>query len=243
MISQGTDTETIAYAGRGRLAAVSAPLGKQLAVYFARAFYVGTGSPPPASDVGVMRLLSKSSCKFFSFDATDYTEASLPLAAGTVVVGDGGNGEGFVVQAKRKFGLIGLDISASDAQALTFEYYNGSTWATLPYVAELDASATGEAILAFLPPVDWEVGGDDDIDSEMYSVRVTAATAPGTAIAANAVWVASWIEYYSALSSNQSVNVRFFDDRPLILDSDEGIMPYFEEADAANGMTVAYATF
>lgn len=242
-IAQQTDTLTVAYGGRGRLPALSAPTARQLAVSFARAFYENSAGSPPASDVGIVRLLSKSSLRVFTYTSgTTYTSISVPNGTATSLVSNGGAGRGFAVQAKRKFGMIGLNVTTADAQALTAKYWNGSSWATLNVIQALAPTATGEKLLIFLPPLDWVVGGDGILNSSMYSIRITAAVAPTSTIAADDLWVGAWIELYRSLAANQGVAVRFDDRLPLILDADEGIMPYFGTATVDNGMTLAYAS-
>lgn len=242
MISQGADTLTVGYASsKGRLAALQAPSGRQLAVYFARAFYHDSGGSPASGRVGICRLLAEETLNLYKFDGTNYTEQDFAVAAATELMTDTG-GHGFAVQAKRKFGIIGMNVDGAGTGTLAPKYWDGDSWNALTVVEAISVASTGITYLVFLPPADWEVGGHDDLDSNKYSIQVTCAAGLSAAATIDDIWVASWIEYYEAIAANTGVAVQFYENRPLILDAGEGIMPYYELATTENGITIGYST-
>lgn len=242
-IAQHTNTVTLGYAGKGRLPLLKAPSTLQLAVFFARAFYENSAGSPPTADVGVVRLLSKNNIQVFNYSSgTTYTSLAVPNGSASTVISNATNGNGFVVQAKRQFGMVGLNISQTDAATITASYWNGASWSALTVIAALSASSAAETRLIFLPPLDWAQGGDGILQSNLYAVRIVTATKPTANIQANDLWVGSWIEFYRNLAAGQGVAVRFQDDYPLLLEADEGIMPYFATSTTDNGMTIAWAT-
>jgi hypothetical protein len=220
-----------------RGAALVAPASKQLALVSARVFNRSGGS----LDVGLMRKFNDSGHKLFTYDASNYTEVTLPLAAASGVIADTAS-NGFVLQTKEKSGLIGLNVSQADGgvAAYTLEYYNGSAFTALTTIKVQDFASTGEQILVFLPPRDWDVGGHADLDSAMYSIRVTTDGAGSAAVEADEVWSGQLLEFFEAVSDNNGITVGFDSERPMVLQGNEGVMPYFSTANAGNGIRVAY---
>jgi hypothetical protein len=243
MYSESTLPLLVGYASRGKDAVLTAPAGKQSIVFSARVFNRSGG----AIDAGIVRKFAEStqSYKFFTFDGTDYVDASASVFAGTATTGISTSlGHGFVVASKRRSGLIGLNVSqASATGAYVFEYYNGSAWTTLTTVAAPAFTGTGNIFLSFLPPNDWAKGGNADLDSTMYGIRVTTAVTPaGTAVQFNDLWVGELIEFVEGLADNSGLQIEFDVLKPFVLEANEGLMPYFGSASANNGMQIAYAS-
>lgn len=244
-IAQPTIPLLVGYATRGKAAVLQAPTNKQLAVYSARAFNRSGG----AIDVGIMRKFSQStgSYKFFTFNGTNYVDASASIFAGNAVTGIPTTpaDQGFVVASKTRSGLIGLTVSQLSATgAYVFEYWNGSAWVTLTTISSPVFSSTGDIFLAFLAPADWARGGHADLGTDMYCIRVTShTTAPGTAVQFTALWVAEMIDFVEGLADNAGLAIEFDVAKPFSLQADEAIMPYFGSANAANGMQIAYSIF
>ena len=243
-ISQPFVPALVSYATRGKAAVVSSPSGQQTVVYTAQ----GINRSGGAIDVGIVRKFAQQtgSYKVFSFDGTDYTNISTALFAGTAstIIGTTPAGKGFAVQSKKRSGLIGLTISqASATGAYFFQYYNGSSFTTLTTISTPVFTSTGDIFLSFLPPNDWAVGGDADLDSSMYTIRVISETTPpGTAVQANAIWVGEMISFAEGVADNSSLEIRVAHEKAFYLESGEGIMPYFGSANAANAFRVAYST-
>jgi len=82
------------------------------------------------------------------------------------------------------FARINVDVStvAAGSGALTVEYYNGS-WTAIPTTVT-DGTSDGtdtfaqDGVIHFLPPSDWVVAGDAELDAAKYYVRLSAASEP-----------------------------------------------------------------
>lgn len=237
-ISMQTQIDFVNYPQVGKDAAVSAPLARQLVVFSARVLN-RSGSP---ANIGVVRKFAITSERLYRYTAvgTSYTELTLPLSGATNIVSTT-NGDGFAVQTKRKSGLIGFEVSQAGAAGVyVYEYWNGSSWATLNTIATPDLTATGTKILLFMPPLDWAAGGTS-LNSDMYSIRVRATTAPGTAIQATSAWSGQLLEFVESVADNSSLLIEFEANRPLLLESGEGIMPYYSGASNDNGIVVSHS--
>ena len=88
---------------------------------------------------------------------------------------------GFLVGASERFNTLGIIVSAAGDQTapvLLLSYYNGTAWvdmtATLIVSDALVAAGTGEKVLAWNWPVDWQRGGvGTNIPANMYCVKVS----------------------------------------------------------------------
>lgn len=241
---QATEAALRAYATKGKAAALSAPTTRQLAVFNARAWN-RSGS---TINVGILRKLSTylSGYGLYTSDDSESTATvvtAAALAAG-VVVASAVNDDGFIVQGRRKFGFVGITVSNAGANGTyTFNYWTGAAWASLTTIENpTNLASTGDKFIAFLPPVDWELGGPTGVDPTMYSILVKHTTAPDDTAAINALWVAEMLEYYEGVADNVAVQISFDAERPLILDALEGLMPYFSTANAANAFGSFYST-
>lgn len=96
-------------------------------------------------------------------------------------------GNGFLVGATERFNTLGIIVSAAGDQTtpvLLLSYFNGTTWvdmtATLIVSDALVAAGTGEKVLAWNLPVDWQRGGSGtNVPQTMYNVKVTHTVATG----------------------------------------------------------------
>lgn len=242
-ILQPTQIQVSAYKDKSKGAILSAPSNLQLALVMMRAFNRSGG----ACDVGIVRRFSSASFSLYLYDGTSaYAQVStLPLAGAhtATIIATGTANNGFVIQSKYKSGIIGFTISQASASGVyTYQYWDGSAWQTLTTLATAVFTATGDNVVAFLPPQDWAVGGDAGLNQQQYSIRVRGTTAPATAIQINDLWCGQMLDFYAAVANNAGVNLEFDAPHPLLLEAGEGIMPYFSVAAAGNGMTVAYQT-
>lgn len=242
MISQATVPLLVGYATRGKAAVITSPAGKQSVVFSARAFNRSGGG----IDVGIVRKFAKNAqaFKFFTFNATNYTDATAAVFAGTATTAlPTSLGRGFVVASKSRSGLIGVNISQAAATgAYVFQYWDGSSWSSLTTISSPVFTSTGNVFLSFLPPNDWTQGGHADLPSDMYGVRViSSVTVPASNVQFNDIWAGEMIEFVEGVADNSGLQVEFDIQKPLYLESEEGLMPYFGSANAANGMQIAYA--
>src|SRR5574343_544996 len=230
-ISQPTQNVLLAYGQKGQDAALSAPVGNQLAVYLARSFNRSGG----AIDVGLVKKFRSNAFKLFTYNASVYTEVSLPLSAATQIMATT-TGHGFVFQFKARAGLVSFNLTqASASGSYVYEYWNGSSWATLTTIEVPNYTTTGVKHIVFLAPHDWAIGGGGALDSSLYSIRVTNSAGIATALKIDSVLAGQMFEFYESVADNQSVVLEFPESRPMILEGGEGIMPYFGSASAANG--------
>lgn len=239
MISQATLVTLKAYPQKGKDAALVAPAGLQLGVFSVRAENNSGG----ASHIGVVRKFADQSMKLFSFDGTDYEQIALPVGPAQGLI-PAVNGNGFVLQSKIPSGLIGLSISQADGTGATYvyQYWDGDSWETLTTLETIDFENTGDSVVAFQPPLDWAPGGHADLDPAMYSIRVVATTAGADAVEIDEIWAGQLLELFQDVANHGALEVEFYADRPFIMEGNEGIMPYFSNEHAANGVRIAYAT-
>lgn len=242
MIRQNTETTIRGYASKGKLAGVAAPTNRQLAVMNARAWNRSGGT----IDVGILRKLHSGKFSLYTYTASGdvYAQVTAAALAAGQVVATTTNNDGFAVQATRPFGMLGVTVSnAATGGTYAAQYWNGSGWASLTSLEVFtDFGSTGDKYLVFLPPIDWAVGGDTGLDSLMYSIRVRHTTAPGDTGAIDAMWLGEFLDFYKGVGNNNAVQVIFDSDRPFILDAQEGLMPYFSTANAANAFGAYYST-
>jgi len=175
-------------------------------------------------------------------DAQDTDAGDVPLFTTT-------SNDGFVVQARDRFGIIGLDISTSEAGSPTYsyQYWNGSAWTNLNTIAEPATFTSGENNIVFAQPLDWTAlaDGDTPVDTDgltagFYAIRVRATTAPSTAPVASEIWVAQLYDYKEAVSDNDVLNITVEDPIGFPIDANSSIIPYFSSPNNDNTVTVRY---
>lgn len=245
MTSQPCQSRLVNYQTKGKLRAIVAPSGRQLAIYNVRAWN-RSGS---AIDVGIVRQLATglgNRYKLYAMTtgATVVTEVTAALLAAGQIVATITANDGFVVSAVCQFGFLGFTVSNAAANGTyAFKYWNGSAWTTLTTIENpTNLASTGDKFIVFLPPVDWAAGGPTGVDSSMYSIFVQHTTAPDDTGAINAMWVGEFIEEFEGVADNAAVQVIFDAERPFLLDANEGLHPYFGTANAANAFGVFYST-
>lgn len=235
----------IGYGEVSKTPVIATVSGKQLQVFSVTAHNRSGG----AIDVGLAVKLAAGSWKYGTLTAAstpDFLDATDAIQAGTSTsVFTTTNNSGFLVQADRKFGMIGLTVSAAGAGGtFTYKYYNGSTYATLTTIAvPADYSATGDKIIAFAAPHDWAPGSTAGVGGfdGMYSIQVLATGAPGSAVSATAAWVSQFMAFREAVADNGALSLAFSDVRVFLLESGEAIVPYFGTASAANTVEGFYS--
>ena len=232
-----TQTFFTSYGVQGKPAALSPPQAKQLQIHSVAVENRSGG----LSDTGILRKYGSDKYLFGKL---------VDLGAPDLTVVDGNyfeaNDDGFLVQAKQPFGLIGLEVTtgAGVGGVYSFEYFNGTSYVAIGAVLlSPDYTATGSQIFAFAPPVDWALGGEAGVgaDGTKYSIRVLSTTAPASAMIASEFWVAEFLAFKSALADDGVLSLDYPDDSPLSFDAEEGLMPYFQVANAGNLTTIIYS--
>lgn len=236
MISKSVQHVHLSYAQNGKDAAISPPSGQQLAVFLIAA----NNRTASAKNVGICKLLPDLEWKLWTFESSAAAvEVTTSIQAGSNqdLFGVGAN-SGFIFQSSKMFNLVGFSIATGEtgSPVYVYEYWNGTSWATLPTVEKFMNRSTsaegffsGDQVATFMSPHDWVQGTDvtTDADSAMYSIRVRASTLPSTIPVADDAWVAQFIDYQDSLNSYGSLVKTFPVQRPLVLESQEAIMPYF----------------
>lgn len=231
-------TKHVGYAAICTNSALSAPAGMQLLIHTLHA-YNNSGS---TADIGVAKQFDPIQWKLWQITASITDVSATVKAASAVTLFDTTNSHGFVIQAKKPFGLLTFNISQAQtgAPVYTYEYWNGSTWTTLVKQETPVYTATGQMQLAFNAPSDWAIGsGVTGADTDKYSLRILASTAPGTAVKIDSLALASWIGFRKSIGSGLQLQI-LFKTRPLLLESNEAILPYFSVASGNNSVEVAY---
>lgn len=162
------------------------------------------------------------------------------------------NNDGFVIQCRRPFDLISIDISTAESggsPAAEVAYWGTGGWTTISnsnLIVAPDFSGTGEVLIAFSQPLDMDVlaAGDDAVDTDeltagYYAVRVRYTTAPSsTAALASAIRVGKLIDFKEALADNDLLNI--VPAEGLLLNGGESIVPVFATASALNSASIKY---
>ena len=199
-----------------------------------------TGS---AMDMGLARRLANG-LVLSQLVGTAITNINAPIS-GNVQIFDTTNGDGFLVSAPEKFGLVGFTVSQDEAgtPAYTYKYYNGSSFVTLPTLSVPAAykAANNECLIVFMPPYDWQVGGavagvvSGSVSQSAYNILVQAATAPSQAVKVSNFWVGSFFDYLPSVASKGSLywSIALQDTMVKFL-AGEGLLPYFATASTTN---------
>lgn len=225
------------------------PSGKQINLYSAKCLNQSGG----AIDVGIGKKLALSNWKFYKYTVantpyvTDYTAAI--QGGGALNIFDTTIGDGYLVGANSQFNVIGMTVGTGQTgtPVYLYQYYNGSSWVTLTTQAVPSTYASGDNLVVFMAPQDWVPGTPNAIqtgaDTSKYYILVTATTAPGVAVTANAAWVVEFIDFISQLANNTIFETKVMDSvLPIIFSGTEGVIPYFSgTANAKNSMRVLYS--
>jgi hypothetical protein len=232
------------YSSQGDVAFLSPPAANQLAIHTASV----ENRSGAAADAGILRLSSASRsvvAKLVDADTPDASDITDNYPQDFFEV----NNDGFLVEATRPFGAVGVNVGtgAGAGGVYTFEYFDGTNYVAVPAGAILqspDYTATGLQMFIFLPPNDWALGGEAPVGASglKYSIRVRSTTAPATAMTANGIFLAEFLAFKSQLADDGVLSLDYPDDIPLLLEAEEGVMPYFGTANDSNVMTVVYGT-
>lgn len=222
----------------------------QLRFHSARAHNRSGGT----ANVGILKKFNAGRYTFAQIDvsATPDVVANTTLKAGSATtIFTTTDDDGFLVESKEKFSLIGLNIAQVETPTpvYAYQYFNGTIYTPL---AALDLptayTSLGEQVIAFLPPADWALGTTAAVgaSTDKFSILVTATTAGGQAVTADELWVGDFLAFQDTLADNgtleYSVPTVGLTNGALLLDVGEGIMPYFGTADAGNMASVVYET-
>lgn len=219
------------------------PIGKQIHVYEARVHNGSAG----ASALGILKRLSPGGYDLYSVTQLSTPDAALNngVKAGTttqifsLVANDG-----LMIQCVSRFDLIGFNIvGASAGGVYQIEYYNGTTFAVVASAVIPVLSSAGQVVFSFQAPHDWVQGTTAGVggDATKYSIIIRATTNPTTAVTANAMILAKFLDFTVSAPAQGSLVNTFFAFQPLVLAGEEGIQPYFGSAAVTNIVRVTYS--
>ncbi len=151
------------------------------------------------------------------------------------------NNDDLYIGCKRPFGLFGMTITTGEAGSpvYAYTYYNGSSFSALTLVESLSAYSAGDKKLVFIPPYDWAVGGDSNLDQSYYYVRVRSTTLSTTPVGLTAGWFGEMLAYREGVVDNGTLLLDATVE-PLMFEGGEGLFPYFGTANAANLIEASY---
>lgn len=228
------------YPDGGKAALISPAAGKQLRLYGVYPVNRSGGN----QDLGVLKKFRDAAWLIGTTDGAAYTDQTSAVQGGaSTPIVSLVNGEGFIVQAQKPFHLIGLSVSvaATGSPVYAYEYFNGTSWATVPMLATPSLASTGDKLLLFAPPSDWAPGGTETgLNASYYAIRVRATTAPTTAIEADDVWVGELLAFQGDVPHNGVLGYVPPADFSELLENFEELMPYFSVPAAGNLVTVRY---
>lgn len=235
----------MAYDQVSKSAVLTPGSGQQLSLYYAKAQNQSGGT----INLGLLLKIAQTDpyLLFGSYVSPGpLTDSTTAINAGTATnIFTTTSNDGFVIQAKKPFNLVGFTVSQAQtgSPVYTYKYYNGSSYTDIPTVyGTPDYSATGDTVLLFPTPRDWAVGSTVGVggSAALYSIHAQASTAPGQAVKATAFWVGKLIEYAASVPNNGYLDVQWDVTLPKVLDSLEGLLPYFSTSSSSNNVTAQY---
>ena len=167
-------------------------------------------------------------------------QAGIAVLAEDTFVGFTSNaGDGFILQSKTTPSIITFEAdSVSGSPVLDFKYWNGTAFVSL--TAQKATLATGTNVYIIAPPFDWQVGSDIvGTDTSLYTLIITASTAPSADVNVSAFLPAQGIVIRDDVGSLQALSVAF-EDHQYLLNQGEYLLPYFEHADDNNVLEISY---
>jgi hypothetical protein len=222
----------VGYPNQSFNASLVASEDKQLLVHS----LVAVNGTASANDVGIGHSLPYTELVVETSINSVVTDVTAQMQSGvtTTLLGTT-NGDFFTVSSKDKFSMLTFVISQEEngSPVHTFEYWNGA-WTTLPIQQMPNLSLGGISVLMFNSPVDWELDS-----GEMYSIKITATTAPGQALEIDGMKVCKVLAYREGILPKGELLLNF-DTRQLLLQQGEQIVGFFAYASAANTMEASY---
>lgn len=96
------------------------------------------------------------------------------------------NNDGFAIQSDTQFTKVTIHVTQAQtgAPVYTYKYWNGSSFQNLTLTGTPSYASTGDKILSFTLPTDWNTGngGLAGLDNTRYTIQAIATTAPTTAV-------------------------------------------------------------
>jgi len=232
------------YLGTGKNPVLVPPTNQQLEILSAKvanesggASNLGVGRSIAQKDFKVFRIVDASTPKGLDVTNTIQSGGSVNLFTTTA-------NDGFSVGSIRKFSSLIFTVTQANtgAPVYVYRYFNGSSLVTLTGITLPTSYTAIDMLLVFNPPNDWAKGGPAGfgLDPDMFHIVVTASTAPDQAVISNSVQVLSMFQIKKAVADKGELLVDLSATEGLILQSGEGIVPYFSNSNADNNVQVVY---
>lgn len=232
------------YAGVGYNPVIPSQQGSQIQLYSMRTINE-SGS---ASDMAVLQTLALDAVDVYTYTPpSTLTNATASLLAGNnVALFNATAGSGIVIETSKKIQgfLVNVSVNQSGANTFAIAYSNGSGFTnvlhTINIPATFNGAPTGQFAVLFSPGNDYAPGcGLTGTDSTQYQIRFTCVSA-GTTCSINALRAAIMVQYNPSIASNSSLEVVFSEQYPLLLESGESVVPFFEVASNNNKVIAFY---
>lgn len=237
MSSRALIQEVYQYSEGGKSSVITPPSGKLLQVYDVRIIN-RSGSN---CDIGFLQKLSQSNYKVYTYDGS---VATLVTDFSNVNIFDLTSGHGIIVQSEDKFGMLGFQIATgeSGSPVYLYRYHNGSSFNTLTTIKAPAVYSTGEKHVIFASPLDFVPSSPaiSGLESNKYTIILTASTAPGTAVNISNMWAGKFIDFIENAVTKSSLQVSFDKEDPLRFEAEEGVLPYFSVPNVNNLVTLIY---
>lgn len=231
--SQNLQLLSTAYPTVNRDAVLVPPTNRQLIVHS----FIAVNNGPSASDVGFGVRFSPSSWKIFDQVGTELSTTDRLF---TTVAG-----EGFILQSRSKFNGLAIQMSQAETgtPTYTYEYWNGTAWTPLTLMGTPGFAGT-EGYITFFSPIDWTPGHDGllpniGIAQPGYAIRVLSPTPGGQDVIASRINLMRFIVVRRNVGSQMHLQIRFTE-RPMLLEAEEALVPYFAVPNASNLVEVSY---
>lgn len=162
--------------------------------------------------------------------------SAIQAGTATTILGTTNN-DYAIVQAKMPFGLLSFNVSQAEtgSPVYTYSYFDGSGYSSLSVENSVAYSATGRQCLLFAPPVDWESDANG-----MYTIRIQATTAPGTAVQVDSLKPCKLLAYREEVPSKGELLITFDSGRQLLLQAGQQIIPFFSFSNSSNTIEASY---
>lgn len=222
-----------------KLEQVLAPTaGKQIRVFSGRLLN-GSGSTISS---GLFVNMANETRSVYELLSGTYTDVTSTINAGSqITLCTTSANSGIVVQAPKKFHALKISSNAqTGSPTLSFQYYNGSSFVTVPSINESFTSyANGTNLFVFSAPNDWAVGGGGALDSDMYSIRIISTSSTNAPVSTS-ITAYYCVDFQYNIADNAALSVNFSENYPHHLQANEGVSSYFSVAGADNRVTAFY---
>ena len=243
-LQRGIEPVTFQYATKGDVNGIpDAPADKQIGL---NNFAAYNNSGAPAS-VGILRKLSLATTKIYKLVSGVYTLLDNADIAAGLEVHSGAANDGFAVGSIMRTGMLGIGISTTATGGdFTGQYSNdGATFSALPSGALVEApadySAGGNNYHVMQSPLDAQAGGPAGLDQSLFYVQVISTGILSGPVEINNLYAASFLTLWKFIADGNPAQVSFDWNRPLMLNGDENIIPYFASPSDDNRVSSFYS--